>query len=243
VSGLEREGGESGGGERAGAEGRGPRRGRAGSGEAEAPLKYRAAGLAGAGVLGLLGLTLRFRVEGDEHIQECRRKGQAYILAFWHAWILPMAYLHRRQGIVVLVSDHRDGEYISRVIGRMGFGTARGSSTRGGAKGLMGSVRALRAGTSLGLTPDGPRGPARVFKPGGLVAAQISGAPIIPMAVRGGPVKRLPSWDRFVLPYPFARVHLRYGAPHFVPREATQAELEVHARTLEAEMNALEAPS
>lgn len=215
----------------------------AGRGATSAPLGVRAAGFAGAAVLGLLGLTLRFRVEGGEHIQECHRKGQAYILAFWHAWILPMAYLHRRQGIVVLVSDHRDGEYIARVIGRMGFGTARGSSTRGGAKGLMGSVRALRAGTSLGLTPDGPRGPARVFKPGGLIAAQISGAPIIPMAVSGGPVKRLPSWDRFVLPYPFARVHLRYGAPHFVPRGAGQAELEEHARSLEGEMNALEVGS
>lgn len=208
--------------------------------EPRGPLKVRAAGALGAGVVGALGSTLRFRIEGGESIDGYRRSGEAFIIAFWHAWILPMVYLHRRRGMVALVSEHRDGEYLARIIARMGFDTARGSSTRGGAKGLMGSVRALRAGTSIGLTPDGPRGPARVFKPGGLVAAQLSGAPIIPISVSAGPAKRFESWDRFVLPYPFAVVRVRYGAPRFIPREATVDDVEAHARAMEAEMNALE---
>jgi hypothetical protein len=162
------------------------------------------------------------------------------IFAFWHAWILPMAYVHRGEGVVVLVSAHRDGEYIARTIERMGFRTTRGSSTREGVRGLKGMVRALNEGADAGVTPDGPRGPAREFKPGGLLAAQLSGAPIIPIAVDGAPAWRLRSWDRFAVPKPFARIRVRYGPAHFIPRESTAEARAEHAIAVASALNALE---
>ncbi|MSR23125.1 MAG: DUF374 domain-containing protein [Gemmatimonadetes bacterium] len=204
-----------------------------------AGLPFRITTFAAARMLGLLGHSLRYEIEGAEHFEECRRRRQPFIFAHWHAWILPLAFLHRKEGIVVLVSDHKDGEYIARVIERMGFRTARGSSTRGGVKGLKALVRAGREGFDMGITPDGPRGPAREFKQGGLLAAQLSGAPIIPIAMESDSVWRLDSWDRFAIPKPFARIRVRYGAPHFVPRGASEVELAGHARAIEADLNVL----
>ncbi len=203
----------------------------------------RVVGAVGAGLLGAVGRSLLFQIEGQEHVQGCRSRGQPVIFAHWHRWILPLAYLHRRQGIVVLVSDHRDGEYITSVIEQMGFATARGSSTRGGTKGLKALVRAGREGRDMGITPDGPRGPALACKPGALVAAQLSGAPIVPIAVESAGVWQLESWDRFVFPKPFAAVRVRYGAPHYVPRDANEADFLGHARAIEDALNVLSAPA
>jgi lysophospholipid acyltransferase (LPLAT)-like uncharacterized protein len=203
-------------------------------------IRFRAVGLVGAGILRGLGRSLRFQLEGTEHLEGCRRERRPVILAFWHAWILPLAYLHRGEGIVVLTSEHGDGEYITRVIQRMGFRTARGSSTRGGARGLRDVVRAAREGRDIGITPDGPRGPARSFKRGGLVAAKLTGARIVPMAVFAEGVHRLDSWDRFVIPRPFARIRVRYGAPHAIPRNAGDEELDRHALALERHLNQFE---
>jgi len=200
-------------------------------------LRFRVAGRAGAAFLKLLGATLRFRIVGEDHLTALRAAGEPVIFAFWHSWILPLAYLHRNQGIVVLVSEHGDGEYIAQVIHRMGFRTARGSSTRGGVRGAREMVRGLREGADGGITPDGPRGPAGTFKPGALVASRLSGAHIVPMAVEAEGVWRLDSWDRFVIPKPFARIRVRYGSPLRVPRDADESEMERISGALEAFLN------
>jgi len=196
-------------------------------------LRFRTASFFGAGALAALGSTLRYDISGKEHPEAFHQVGRPVVYAFWHAWILPLAILHRNEGAVVLVSEHGDGEYIARIIHRMGFGTSRGSSTRGGAQGVRGLVRALREGKDIALTPDGPRGPAGEFKPGGLVVAQLSAAPVIPVRVSADRSWRLGSWDRFAVPKPFARVRVRYGAPRLVPRDATASELTSHAREIE----------
>ena len=128
--------------------------------------RFSAAGVLGRGLLGGLFATCRFRVEGEENWLRFRREGKPVILVFWHEHILPVAHTIRGRGTVALVSKHADGEYIARVIERMGIGTVRGSSTRGGIHGLKGLIRVAREGHDLALTPDGPRGPARFFKPG-----------------------------------------------------------------------------
>lgn len=206
-----------------------------------AELRFQAAGLAGSAVLRSLGRTLRFRIEGDAPFRSLRAGGTPLIFAFWHSWILPLAFLHREEGVVVLVSRHGDGEYITRVVRRMGFETARGSSTRGGARGLRELVRAQREGRDIAFTPDGPRGPARVFKRGALVAAQLTGAPVVPVSVEAETVWRVGSWDRLAVPKPFGRFRVRYGDPHYVPREAPPHQLDDHARHLTERMNELEA--
>jgi len=196
-------------------------------------LGFRAVGFGGGASLTLLGWTLRYRIEGAEHFQRLRSEGRPVIFAFWHAGILPLAYLHRNEGAMVLVSRHADGEYITRVLKRLGFRTARGSSTRGGVQGLRELIRAVRNGTDAAITPDGPRGPARKFKAGGLLLAQLTGAPIIPVGLASKQVWRLDSWDGFLVPRPFAALDVRYGEPHYVPRDSTGDELEEHARRLE----------
>ncbi len=188
-------------------------------------MRFRVLSWLGALLLGLLGRTLRIRAEREESFLDSRSRSQPVIFVFWHSRILPLTYIHRNQGIVVLVSEHRDGEYIARIIERMGFGTSRGSSTRGGVKGLKGLVRAAREGHDLAFTPDGPRGPPRQLKPGTLVAARITGAPIVPIAVGGPRVWRLGTWDRHVVPKPFSRITVRYGEPCIVPRDASEEEI------------------
>jgi lysophospholipid acyltransferase (LPLAT)-like uncharacterized protein len=192
---------------------------------------------AGSAFLSLLWRTLRYEVVGDEVLRGFRERGEPVILAFWHSRILPLAHLHRNEGIVVLVSQHRDGETIARIIHRNGYLTARGSSTRGGARGLRELIRAARSGRDLAITPDGPKGPPRRVKLGTVVAAQVTGLPILPLAGGGEAVWRVGSWDRFVIPRPFARIRVRYGEPIRVPRDADPALLEELAARLDRELN------
>ncbi len=110
-------------------------------------------------MLGSLFLTVRYRLEGVEHFERFRDEGRPVIFVFWHGQLLPLVHLHRNQGSVVLVSEHADGEYISQILKRYGFGTVRGSSTRGAVKGLKGMIRAARRGRDLALTPTAHRAP------------------------------------------------------------------------------------
>jgi lysophospholipid acyltransferase (LPLAT)-like uncharacterized protein len=197
---------------------------------------FRAVGLIGRGLLGAYFPLIRCLREGTEHFEQFRRRGEPVIFVFWHGQLLPLVHYHRNEGIVVLVSDHADGEYITRVILRHGFGAARGSSTRGGVKGLKGILRAIKDGKDLAFTPDGPKGPRHVFKWGALTAAQLSGAPVIPLSVGADRAWYLKSWDRFMIPKPLAALRIRYGAPRWVPREASEAEVKRIALGLEEEL-------
>lgn len=201
--------------------------------------KFRAAALLGQGLVSGLFTTTRVRRTGTESYLRFRREGQPVIFVFWHGQLLPLVHYHRHEGVVVLVSEHSDGEYIARIIDRHGFGTARGSSTRGGIKGLKALIRAAREGHDLALTPDGPRGPAHRFKPGALMAAQITGAPIVPVAAGASAAWHFDSWDRFMVPRPLARITLAYAEAVRVPRDLGDAGRERFARELEDVLNRL----
>lgn len=202
-------------------------------------LKFEAAGVVGAGMVAALFATTRSTRIGQEHYLRFRRNGSPVIFVFWHGQLLPLVHYHRNEGIVVLVSEHSDGEYITQVIQRNGFGTVRGSSTRGGTKGLKGLVRAARAGRDLGLTPDGPKGPAGDFKPGALAVAQMTGLPIIPLAASSSSGWRFESWDRFLVPRPFARIALVYGEPVTVTPGSTREDLAELATRLGQQLDTL----
>src|SRR5687768_786230 len=122
-------------------------------------------GIVGAALVSTLLASTRVERIGWENVAHFRRRGTPVIFVFWHGNLLPLVHYHRHEGIVVLVSEHSDGERIARILARRGFGTVRGSSTRGGIRGLRALVRAARAGRDLALTPDGPRGPRGEFKP------------------------------------------------------------------------------
>jgi lysophospholipid acyltransferase (LPLAT)-like uncharacterized protein len=207
----------------------------------ERDLKFETAGVLGTGLVGALFMTTSVERIGEEHYQRFRLAGQPVIFVFWHGQLLPLVHYHRHEGIVVLVSEHADGEYITRIIERNGFGTVRGSSRRGAARSLKGLVRAARGGKDLALTPDGPKGPAGVFKPGALAAAQMTGLPIIPLAVGVSSGWRFRSWDGFLVPRPLSRVRLEYLPPRFVRRDADRAELSRLSADIGQELNALTA--
>lgn len=194
-------------------------------------------GVAGAALVSALLSTTRIERIDLENLAHFRRRGTPVIFVFWHGNLLPLVHYHRHEGIVVLVSEHADGERIARVLARRGFGTVRGSSTRGGVRGLRALVRAARAGRDLALTPDGPRGPRGEFKPGALAVARLTGLPVIPLAVSASPSWSLGSWDRFMVPKPFAVVRIQYLPPRLVTRDASRTELESLAASLGDELD------
>jgi len=201
--------------------------------------RFCTAGILGRGLLEGLAATWRLRVESEDNWLRFQREGKSVILVLWHEQLLPLVPQVRDTGTVALVSRHRDGEYIARVIERMGLGTVRGSSTHGGFQGLRGLIRAAREGHNLALTPDGPRGPARSFKPGALLVAQLTGLPIVPMAAGASAAWHIESWDRFMVPCPFAVVRVAYGEPCWVGRDAGRETRELISQKLGAELNAL----
>ena len=146
------------------------------------------AAIAGVGypLISALGHTLRWRVEGMQHLDAILASGRQPVMAFWHGRILPATFYFRRRGIVVITSENFDGEWIARIIERFGYGTARGSTSRGGLKAMLQLVRDMEAGKPAGFTLDGPRGPARVAQPGAVWLAQRdrqSGAAVPPRGV------------------------------------------------------------
>jgi lysophospholipid acyltransferase (LPLAT)-like uncharacterized protein len=161
----------------------------------------------------LVGVTLRTRKKGLENVARAREIAGNVIYAFWHGRLLALSYLHRNEGINVLVSTHRDGEYIARIIHGLGFATSRGSSTRGGTRAIIGLIEAGARENDLAITPDGPRGPLGRCQPGVIYLAKRSGLPVVPVGVCHRPSLVLRSWDRFMLPLPFARGLVVYGEP------------------------------
>lgn len=169
-----------------------------------------------AATIRLLAATWRWRVREAQHLAAARASGRPVLFALWHSRLLPLLFHHRREGIVTLISRHRDGGHLARLAEQWGYGTVRGSSGRGGDVGLLGLVRALGSRGEGAITPDGPRGPAERVKPGAVAAAQHAGAMILPIAARTEQAWWFTSWDRFCLPKPFALVEVVYGQPFTV---------------------------
>jgi lysophospholipid acyltransferase (LPLAT)-like uncharacterized protein len=169
-----------------------------------------------------LGRTWRVRHVGEERVARARfGPGRGPVLyAFTHGVLLPLTFTHRDRGIRVLVSQSRDGEIIARILGRLGFDTARGSSTRGGDRAALRLAAMGREGHDLAVTPDGPRGPRGSVAPGVAIVAARGAAPIVPVAVASRPAWNARSWDRFLVPPPLARVWVVYGDPIEVPAGA-----------------------
>lgn len=184
-------------------------------------LRMRMAILVGGWLLSCLGRTWRVRVVGREALL-ARSTGDArVVLTLWHGQMLPILWVHR-QPTGVLISEHRDGEIIARIVSRFGFFGVRGSTSRGGARALLECVQVLRQGADVAITPDGPRGPRHSFAAGALVVAFRAGATVVPIVAYVDRAWRLRSWDAFEIPKPFARVIVRYGAPRTVRADSVR---------------------
>jgi lysophospholipid acyltransferase (LPLAT)-like uncharacterized protein len=161
-------------------------------------------------------------------------------MAFWHGRILTATYYFRRRGIVVITSENFDGEWIARIIERFGYGTARGSTSRGARKAMLQLVREMRQGKPAGFTLDGPRGPAHVAQPGAVWLARTTGNPVLPFHLEASRHWSMRSWDRTQVPKPFSTVALVVGEPMSVPADAKDGDLERWRVELEVRLEGLE---
>jgi lysophospholipid acyltransferase (LPLAT)-like uncharacterized protein len=164
----------------------------------------------------LLAPSWRYETEGESHLRRLRANGNRLLYAVWHGALLPALWRHRGESTTLLVSQHRDGGRLASTVAGWGYRVVRGSSTRGSVVGLLGLMRALRSGGDVAVTPDGPKGPARIAKPGAIAAAQRTGAAIVPVATAASSAWRARSWDGFFVPRPFAQVRVVYEEPFTV---------------------------
>jgi hypothetical protein len=182
----------------------------------QSDFKLALIGMVGATLIRLLGLTWRVRWVNRHFRDDARRGRGTFIYVIWHGEMLPLLYAHRSQNVSAMISEHRDGEIIARVVQRLGFRTIRGSTTRGAARALLSACREIEEGHTVVVTLDGPRGPAHSVAPGAMVISQRTGAPMLPVVGTASRAWHLRSWDRFTIPKPFARVTIAYGRPFAV---------------------------
>ena len=182
---------------------------------------------AGAALVRLVGVTWRVTMVGVGDVEALWRDPRAVIYIVWHGRILIVPWLYRRlrrsrgaRAPLVLVSRSRDGELGTRYVRWFGLSVVRGSSSRGGGTALRALVTAIRDGIDVAIVPDGPRGPSEQLQGGVVALAALTGAPVVPLAVGASPARRLSSWDRFLVPVPFARCVLAFGTPVRVDRDA-----------------------
>jgi lysophospholipid acyltransferase (LPLAT)-like uncharacterized protein len=192
-------------------------------------------------IIAALGSTFRWRAEGAEHLDAVARRGRQPIMAFWHGRILPATVYFRRRGIVVITSENFDGEWIAGIIERFGYGTARGSTSRGARKALLQLKRDMAAGKPSAFTLDGPRGPAQAAQPGAIWLAKATGNPIVPFHIEAERHWTAKSWDRTQIPKPFSSVAIAIGEPLEVSPDADAAAIEAARQTLEEQLKKLEA--
>ena len=204
-------------------------------------LQARLISAIGYPIVASLGATFRWRAEGAESYQRVIAGGRQPIMAFWHGRILPATVYFKRRGIVVITSENFDGEWIAGIIRRFGYGTARGSTSRGAVKALVQLKRDMAAGKPAAFTIDGPRGPARVAQPGAIWLAKATGNPIVPFHIEADRHWTADSWDQTMVPKPWARLAIAIGEPMDVDPRADDAAVEAGRRELESRLGALEA--
>ena len=198
-------------------------------------MKFSLVAFAVSAILRLIGMTLRSTLSFDaDTIDPGLTQYHARIFPFWHRCVLPATYLFRKRNLAVMTSRSTDGEYIARVIQKFGFLAIRGSSSRGGSQALL-EMRTLvqNNGTAV-FTIDGPRGPRYVAKRGPILLASMTGVPIIPFYVAVKSAWVLNSWDRFVIPKPFSRIHTHFADKIFVPGNLDDAAIETYRLKMQA---------
>lgn len=200
-------------------------------------IKKKAIIVSGYYLVKLLVFIVRVKVNLNNSERNLGKNTNNVIYAFWHSVMLvPGLYLKNR-GIQVLISQHRDGEYVAGALKYAGYETIRGSSTRGGARALIQLAKKVINGHSVLITPDGPRGPRQIAQPGIIFLAKKSGRPIVPISVNVSRYWQLPSWDKFIIPKPFAKVTLSFENPIYIPPKINDQELDEYCTLLENALN------
>jgi len=177
--------------------------------------------------------------EGEAVLDDRVRHEEPFIAAFWHNGVIFFPYLTRGKKWVAMVSASKDGEYIARILQSIGYKTARGSSNRQGVSALKNMLGWMRQGHNAGIVADGSQGPERKAQPGPVLLASKTGCPIMPMAWSASSYWTFRSWDRTVLPKPFARIHVEFGPPLEVPEGIRAEAVEGYRQGLEEAIDAV----
>lgn len=177
------------------------------------------------------------RLDGEEHLAEARAGG-GILFCFWHGRMLELAPVHAHRGIGVLVSGHPDGIMAARIVEPLGYTPILGSQRRSPVAGFRAMLRHAREGRDLALAPDAHSDRHRVL-PGAVALSRRTGHALLPVAAAARPLRRVESWDRFEIPWPRARVRIRYGSPMWIPRRMAGPAIREASRELEVALEAL----
>jgi len=184
--------------------------------------------------------TGRWDIRGWENIQSQLDAGQPVILCFWHArMIMSMFGWQHTHQLNMLSTPHRDGKIAAMCYNRLGINTIWGSTKKGGSEAARTMIRVLKAGQTVAITPDGPKGPRQRMQSSAIDIARMSGAKLIPVTATSTAKKVLGTWDRLQIPTPFGRGVVRIGLPIDVPRKANAQALETLRQTVEDQLNAM----
>ncbi len=187
----------------------------------------------------IIGKTIRFETENTETLQNIERESKIPVYATWHNRIFPSVYYLKNRGIVVLTSQSFDGEYIARFIQRFGFGTVRGSSTRGGVGALVEMIRLMRKGLPMCFTVDGPKGARYIAKTGAILLAKKTGNPVLPFLIETKHFWTINSWDKLQIPKPFTPAKVFFAQPIYVAKNADSEEIENKRLELQTKLDEL----
>ncbi len=180
-----------------------------------------------------LGSVLRLEIRNEQALDHC-------IVCGWHGRSLIFGNHFRNRGYWVVISHSNDGEIQNRIFQKLGYRTIRGSTGRGGARAAIEAIRVLRAGGTMAMTPDGPRGPSGVVQGGVMLMAARSGAALVPVGISARPRTLAKSWDRYLIPWPFAKGLMIFGEPIHLDADADEAAIEQKRLELERRMHELQ---
>lgn len=180
--------------------------------------------------------TLKINRINAEQFDELKRNGKNVVVAFWHGSMFVGWFLHRPEknwNISALVSQSNDGEFLSTILERWNYKMIRGSSHIGGKEAMQLMVDEVEKGSSLAITPDGPRGPRHQMKMGAVRVAQRTGVPLVLVGIAAPAKRQLRSWDKFEVPTPFSTIVVKYSEPIVVPKELNNESLDEFKSTLQ----------
>ena len=190
-------------------------------------------------LISIICRTVRWKVVGMENLEAILDGGHRAIYSFWHSCIFSATWFWRNRGIVVMSSKSRDGELTGRFIKRFGYGTARGSSSRGAGRALTQMASCLENGIDVAFTLDGPRGPAFTAKPGAVTLARHTGQAILPFHINAAKYFELPTWDRMRIPLPFTQSVVAIGPAMYVSRGASPEDVASKQNELQSTLEQL----